>query len=102
MESRLRRSELLHRFIVNSAPDLVYSLDREGRFAFLNERVEDLIGFTRNELLGRHYSALLIEDELESDRFGFNERRTGERASRNVEMRLRSRRPQPGGPGETC
>ncbi len=40
MEERLKESEELHRFIVNNSPDLVYMLDRNGCFEFLNDRVE--------------------------------------------------------------
>ncbi len=88
MELRLRDSEALHRFIVNSSPDLVYMLDRHGCIRFLNERVESLLGFEKDELLGRHYSSIVYPDDLEMARYLINERRTGERASNNIEVRL--------------
>ncbi len=89
MEVRLRDSEALHRFIVNSSPDLVYMLDRHGCLRFLNERVESLLGFAKSELLGRHYSVLVHPDDLEAARYLINERRTGDRAAQHVELRLR-------------
>jgi DNA-binding NtrC family response regulator len=52
MEQRIKDSEELHRFIVNSSPDLVYMLDRNGCFEFLNDRVEALLGIPKEELLG--------------------------------------------------
>ena len=91
MEEKLKESEELHRFIVNNSPDLVYMLDRNGCFTFLNDRLDSLLGFTKEELLGKHYSELVDEDHLEVARNVFNERRTGERAARNAELRLRSR-----------
>ena len=91
MEHRLKESEELHRFIVNSSPDLVYMLDRNGCFEFLNDRVESLLGFRKEALLGKHYSELVYEEDLEVARNLFNERRTGDRATRNVELRMRSR-----------
>ena len=91
MEEKLKESEELHRFIVNSSPDLVYMLDRNGCFTFLNERVESLLGFNRDELIGRHYTEIVDEDHLELAKNIFNERRTGERAAHNVELKLRSR-----------
>ena len=33
-QARLRESDKLHRYIVNSSPDIVYMLDQEGRFTF--------------------------------------------------------------------
>jgi diguanylate cyclase (GGDEF)-like protein/PAS domain S-box-containing protein len=91
MEEKLKESEELHRFIVNTSPDLVYMLDRNGCFTFLNQRVESLLGFNRDDLIGRHYTEIVDEDHLELAKNVFNERRTGDRASRNVELKLRSR-----------
>ncbi|MCB1683529.1 MAG: diguanylate cyclase, partial [Pseudomonadales bacterium] len=91
MEEKLKESEELHRFIVNNSPDLVYMLDRNGCFTFLNDRLDSLLGYTKEELIGKHYSELVDEDHLEVARNVFNERRTGERAARNAELRLRSR-----------
>jgi diguanylate cyclase (GGDEF)-like protein/PAS domain S-box-containing protein len=92
MEERIKESEELHKFIVNSSPDLVYLLDRNGCFEFLNDRVESALGYRKDELIGKHYSELIFEDDLEAARNLFNERRTGDRATRNVEVRVRSRR----------
>jgi diguanylate cyclase (GGDEF)-like protein/PAS domain S-box-containing protein len=96
MEEKLKESEELHRFIVNNSPDLVYMLDRNGCFTFLNDRIESLLGYRKNELIGRHYSELVDDDHLEVARNIFNERRTGHRASANVEMRFKSRLPRRG------
>jgi len=89
MQLRLSESEKLHRYIVNSSPDIIYMLDEEGRFTFVNERVETLLGYRVDELIGQHYSVLVHEDDREQAQYRFNERRTGDRASRNVELRLR-------------
>ena len=91
MEEKLKNSEELHRFIVNNSPDLVYMLDRNGCFIFLNERLESLLGYQKEELIGRHYSELVDDDHLELARYVFNERRMGERAAANVELKLKSR-----------
>ncbi len=91
MEEKLKESEELHRFIVNNSPDLVYMLDRNGCFIFLNQRLESLLGYSKEELIGRHYSELVDDDHLEAARNIFNERRMGERAAANVELRLKSR-----------
>ena len=91
MQNQLQESEELHRFIVNSSPDLVYMLDRHGCFTFINDRIESMLGFDRNELVGRHFSELIDGDDLEKAGNLFNERRTGERAVKNEEIRLRSK-----------
>ena len=84
----LEDSEQHHRFIVNNSPDVVYMLDDKGVFNFLNERVESLLGYKKNELIGVHYSNLIHNDDLEKIKYAFSERRTGSRASHNLEFRL--------------
>jgi diguanylate cyclase (GGDEF)-like protein/PAS domain S-box-containing protein len=89
MQMQLRESERLHRYLVDTSPDIIYILDPEGHFTFINERVESLLGFAKNELVGKHYTLLVHHDDLEQAKYVFNERRIGKRASRNVEMRLK-------------
>jgi len=87
---RLEYSEKLYRNLVDSSPDIIYTLDKNGRFTFINERAQIVLGFTQGELLGQHYSAIVHEDDLGRAQYVFNERRSDVRASRNVELRLRS------------
>ena len=65
MEGRLNRSEKLHRFIVNNSPDLIYILDEQGCFSFLNSKIESLLGYGRNELIGHPITQLVDEEDLE-------------------------------------
>ena len=89
MEEKLAESEELHRFIVNSSPDLVYMLDRHGCFSFVNDRLEPWLGLKKEDLLGKHYSELVAEEDIDAARFLFNDRRTGSRSTRNAEIRLK-------------
>jgi len=86
---QLECSEKLYRYLVDSSPDIIYTLNDEGRFTFVNDRVHQLLGFRSSELIGKHYSELIHEEDLERARYVFNERRVGQRASRNVELRLK-------------
>ena len=87
---QLERSEKLYRYLVDSSPDIIYTLNEEGRFSFVNDRAQQLLGFSRSELIGNHYSELVHDEDLERAYYVFNERRVGERASRNIELRLKS------------
>lgn len=89
MADRLRESEKLHRYLVDSSPDLVYMLDANGCFTYVNSRIESLLGYPREATLGSHFSTVVHEDDLSRARYAFGERRTGDRASSNVELRLR-------------
>jgi len=90
MAWRLECSEKLYRYLVDSSPDIIYTLDQDGIFTYINDRVQVLLGFHPDELIGKHYSVLVHEEDIEHARYVFNERRVGDRASRNVELRLRS------------
>ncbi|TFW32539.1 putative bifunctional diguanylate cyclase/phosphodiesterase [Massilia horti] len=87
--TQLENSEKMYRYLVDSSPDIIYTLNHEGKFTFVNDRAYQLLGFTREELIGKHYSILVHEEDLERARYVFNERRVDERASRNVELRLK-------------
>ncbi|OWW22863.1 diguanylate cyclase [Noviherbaspirillum denitrificans] len=91
IQYQLECSERLYRYLVDTLPDIIYTIDLEGRFTYINDRAEQLLGYKRAELVGKHYSTLVHEDDLERARYVFQERRVGERASRNVELRLKSR-----------
>lgn len=98
IHERLRHSERLHRYMVNSSPDIIYILDGKGRFVFLNNKVEELLGYKRQELLGRHYTEIVHPDDVALARYAFHERRTGARATNNFEIRVR-RKDEDGRPG---
>jgi diguanylate cyclase (GGDEF)-like protein/PAS domain S-box-containing protein len=89
MQYRLLKSEILHRYIVNKSPDIVYMLNSKGVFTFVNERMEKTLGYDKNDVVGKHYSSIIHDDDLEMAKYTFNERRTGKRASANVELRLK-------------
>lgn len=89
IQQRLQQSEKWHRFLVNTSPDFIYTLDSEGRFTFVNDRVETLLEYKREELIGRHYSEIVYEEDIFRADHVFNERRSDTRATRNVELRLK-------------
>lgn len=61
MSERLAQSERLHRFLVENSPDIIYALDAEGRFTFVNARAQSVLGLTRDELQGRPFSSIVDE-----------------------------------------
>lgn len=91
VHQRLEASEYRYRFIVDNSPDIIYMLDEAGYFCFMNDRISQLLDYSQDDLIGHHYSEVVHEDDLEKARYAFAERRTGDRASRNVEFRLRCR-----------
>jgi diguanylate cyclase len=91
IQQKLEESEHLHRFIVDHSPDIVFMLDIDGNFTFLNDTVYKTLGFNKNELVGKHYSTLISSQSAEQAKYVFTERRAGTRKSRNVELKLKCR-----------
>lgn len=88
MQVRLERSEKLHSFLVNHSPYLIYLLDSQGRFRFVNRQMETLLGGTKGELIGRHFSELLPPDQQDAVAHDFAERQAGARHGGAVELHL--------------
>jgi PAS domain S-box-containing protein len=101
-----------HRYedLVHALPDIVYELDPEGIITFINESVT-ILGYDPVDLIGKHFSIMLHDDEAAvvdrdkvlpdyaGSRTGlayspklFNERRTIERRTADLEVRLKKKK----------
>lgn len=85
----LESSETFYRFLINSLPDFIFILNAEGTFVFVNEHVHQLLGYNPGELIGKHFTQIVHEEDLQQASFVFIERRNGERASDNVQFRVK-------------
>ena len=102
----LTRSEERYRTLVMTVPDIVYRIDGDGIFTFLNMAVKNL-GYTPADLVGQHFSVLMLPQEVASvsretvlgRAIGvsggaqqapglFDERRTGPRRTSGLEVHL--------------
>jgi PAS domain S-box-containing protein len=73
--------------IINNLPDIIYRLDPEGKITFINSAVEKY-GYNAEQLIGSKVLELIHPDDRESVQFCIMERRTGDRHTSNVEIRL--------------
>ncbi len=92
IHDKLEHSRNLYKYLVDSSPDLIYTLDEAGYFNFANKRFEELLGFSKDELIGKHYTSLVHEDDIDRAKFIFNERRTDSRTQQNVEFRMKCKK----------
>jgi PAS domain S-box-containing protein len=105
----LAASEERYRSLVMTVPDIVYRVDPDGRFTFLNDAVR-LLGYRPEELIGEHFTKIIAPEDAEAARHAaavaklagqqtgpadsprlFDERRSGPRMTTGLELRLLSR-----------
>ena len=104
---QLSASEDRFRSLVQTIPDIVYKIDSEGKFIFLNKSVERL-GYHQSDLIGKHFSEIIHSADVHDaslekvlERIGrgnlnpeqkvFDERRSGLRMTNGLEIRLRTK-----------
>ncbi len=88
LHRRLDLTEERYLRLLETMTDIAYELDASGNFRFVSPLVKVVLGYAPEDLVGRHFSNLLRPEERGAAERRFNERRTGGRSSRNLELRL--------------
>ncbi len=87
---KLEESNALHRFLVHNSPDLLFMLDCDGHFVFINNSTIKLLGYDTNEIIGKHYREIVHTDDLTlADHFFDNDSANPE--TQNQEIRLQGK-----------
>ncbi len=73
--------------IVRVVPDIVYRLDVQGRFLYINDAVRRY-GYEPDELVGRPILDIVHPEDKEKAVYKINDRRTGTRSTRMLQVRL--------------
>ncbi|MGQ3412920.1 PAS domain S-box protein [Natrinema sp. LN54] len=83
-ERELERAET----IIQALDELVYTLDADGQFRFLNDATASVAGYDPEELLGEHVSVVMADGDLEIARERVRELLRADEPSRTFEMAL--------------
>ena len=84
----LKRTQERDDHLMDLLDDGLYELDGDGRFVYLSPLAAAMLGATHDELIGIPYSAVVPQDQQDRARHRFNDRRTGARAARRMELDL--------------
>lgn len=87
MESAIRESERKLSIVINSISDIVYRLDPDGIISFISPSIRTY-GYEPDELIGKSILELVHADDHARIKHRLQERRTGERRTRALEIRL--------------
>jgi len=78
-EQALLQSEEKFRALVETASDLIWSVDKEGRYTYLNpEATRTIFGYEASEMLGRLFSDFTVDRFTENDKNVFSKVIDGE------------------------
>ena len=110
-----RRTAREYHQILDIVPDIVYKIDPDGYFTYLSKSIASL-GYTEGELIGKHFSVIVYPEDLPNvtrktvlPRFRgketgadlapklFDERRTNQRMTKNLVVRLMAKKVPEGG-----
>ena len=65
LHNRLLESEKKYRTLFDTSGEALFVLDLEGKFHLVNRPVEQITGYTREELLGKHFKMLVSLQDLD-------------------------------------
>jgi PAS domain S-box-containing protein len=64
--AELQKTEKNYQELIESVQDIIYKISPEGYFTFVNSVVENRLGYTESEIIGRHFTELIIPQYVES------------------------------------
>jgi two-component system sensor histidine kinase UhpB len=64
LEERVKESEVRYRTIVETAHDIIWTLDTQGNILSLNKSAERISGYRTSELIGKHFAPLVYREDL--------------------------------------
>nr|NJM04005.1 response regulator [Desulfobacula sp.] len=86
---RLEASERQFEYMVNNSPDLIFILDQNGCFTFVNHQFEKVLGFSGQDLTGKRFEDIVHKGDLPKVEALINSDKTGGPADDGKEFHFR-------------
>ncbi|WP_349408833.1 PAS domain S-box protein [Pseudalkalibacillus sp. SCS-8] len=77
-EEKLKEREYYFRTLFNYHPDGIFTLNKDGRFLFINPAVSQICGYDEHELYQTHFMPLIVPEERQKAEDFFHRAKQGE------------------------
>ncbi|NOX33523.1 MAG: response regulator [Deltaproteobacteria bacterium] len=64
VSARLEASERQFEYMVNNSPDLIFTLDQDGCFTFVNHQFKNVLGFSKHDLIGTSFEDIIHKGDF--------------------------------------
>ncbi len=85
-EEEWRQADLHYHALIEQASDAIMITDKAGNFIEANPSMCELLGYTRDELMGKHVATLIDPEQLKSDPFRLDRNAAGQPELRERRM----------------
>ncbi len=86
-EEAVKESEAKFRNLFENASDAIYTIDMDGIITSVNKMAESITDYLREELTGKHFMALLVEEDRQKGLEGFKQTLNGQNHSYTLRIR---------------
>lgn len=74
--------------ILDNAPEIFFKLDSTGNFVFVSKEFEKVLGYSRKEIQGKHFTSIILTEDIDIAKQGFADIFQFGRAKGNVIFRV--------------
>ncbi|MEI6126031.1 MAG: response regulator [Pseudomonadota bacterium] len=89
IDGKLERSEERYQYLVQNSPDIIYILDAEGTFTFINITVQRELGYDPRSLLGKSFLFFVHEDDAVKARFFISREKPPHAAPAHIQLKFK-------------
>lgn len=89
INGKLQLSEERYQFLVQNSPDIIFTLDSDGKFSFINESVRNVLGYSSQQLIGKPYAKIVHPEDHEKADSLFSNGLGKHRSLKSSEIRLK-------------
>lgn len=87
LDKRLRESEEKYRQIVETANEGIWALDENFKTTFVNQRMAEMLGYTVEEMMARHFTFFILEEDVKDHHVKIKSRKLGNSAQFEGKLR---------------